>query len=295
MFIAGYCLNFSFKSPIGIYTLYLYIMDICIISDDSGCDVCAQLSSTEPFMMKHRKRKHPHTDIGLYKCQLGLFSDDDVDSFQQHLSLHRRSQGCQLQDIDHSIEIDNRKARPSCFRDAPREKPYKCHNCGAKFARNSDIKTHMRAHTGEKPFKCDTCGAKFAQSSNLKKHIRTHTGEKPYKCDTCGAQFAQSAHLKLHLRTHTGEKPYKCDTCGAQFAQSAHLKLHLRTHTGEKPYKCDTCGAQFAHSASLKLHLRTHTGEKPYKCDTCGAKFAQSANLKRHMRTHTGEKPIHVI
>ena len=82
---------------------------ICIISDDSdsACDVCGQLFSTDVYMMKHRKCKHPLTDIGnngrrgLYKCQLCLFSDDDVGSFQRHLSLHRHSQGRQLQDTDH--------------------------------------------------------------------------------------------------------------------------------------------------------------------------------------------------
>ena len=296
--------------------LYLLMLYICIISgdSDSACDVCGQLFSTEVYMMKHRKHKHPLADIGnngrrgLYKCQLCLFSDDDVDSMQRHLSLHRHSQRRQLQDTDHPIVIDSHNGRQSCSTDASNlkwvekrptknykhiqgERPFKCDICEAQFTNNIDLERHLRTHTGEKPFKCDICGAQFSQSANLKRHLRIHTGEKPFKCDICGAQFTLKGNLERHMRTHTGEKPFKCDICGARFTDSGDLKNHLRTHTGEKPYKCDICGAQFNRNGHLKAHLRIHTREKPFKCDICRAQFAQSGCLKKHLTIHTGVKP----
>ena len=141
----------------------------------------------------------------------------------------------------------------------------------------SEIKSSNGRRVREKKEKCVThvcitCRMGFASFSNLKTHLRVHSGDKPYSCDTCGKAFAQASHLTKHLRVHSGDKPYSCDTCGKAFSTSANRNTHRRVHSGLKPYSCDTCGKAFTQSGHLSRHLRARSG-----CSILGLKVPPPA------------------
>lgn len=49
---------------------------------------------------------------------------------------------------------------------------------------------------------CQVCNRGFLNKSNIKVHLRTHTGEKPFGCEHCSKAFRQKAHLLKHMSIH---------------------------------------------------------------------------------------------
>ena len=75
-------------------------------------------------------------------------------------------------------------------------------NRGSSKSKMSTVMT-SDGNGKEKPVhRCNICNRGFLNKSNIKVHLRTHTGEKPFKCDACAKAFRQKAHLLKHMQIH---------------------------------------------------------------------------------------------
>eukprot|EP00808_Paulinella_micropora_P025115 g16236.t1 len=158
---------------------------------------------------------------------------------------------------------------------------FHCSECTAIFTSKLKYTIHLQLHkNGLLCHVCERCGRQVKRGSELKKHMKKHTGEKPFMCSFCDYKSNRRASLQRHMRTHTGEKPYKCSLCDYKCNESGNLKSHMRTHTGEKPLKCSLCDYKSDRRAILKRHIKTHTREKPLKC-SCAITSEMEATVSR--------------
>lgn len=93
---------------------------------------------------------------------------------------------------------------------------FACPHCDYTTNVRRHYESHELIHSMDsKSFPCPDCPYIAKQLSNLKAHLRKHTGERPYVCLECRRGFTQHISLHKHIKTHPSEVSKICSHCGA--------------------------------------------------------------------------------
>lgn len=79
------------------------------------------------------------------------------------------------------------------------EKCFTCtyKDCGKKFTRRYNVRSHIQTHLSDRPFACMYCPKKFVRQHDLNRHVKGHLEARHCICP-CGKEFSRLDAMRKH-------------------------------------------------------------------------------------------------
>ncbi len=149
--------------------------------------------------------------------------------------------------------------------------PWLCLVCQVEVESGMALYRHMCAtHPYDKPYSCHDCGAKYNNLKELSLHHSNVYRSSTISCSQYDYSCISKAKMQQHVHWHT--TGYLCQKCGKGFPILTELLCHKHLHDAREVFDCDDCGVEYYIVASLHIHQVGKHGEG-YCCQCCGLRF----------------------
>lgn len=300
------------------------------------CHECNKSFRTASDFGGHVKRVHSKqrsATVKNYPCNICEKSYENLFNYTVHMRSHTGQKPFQcLQCGNKFISKSSLLLHSQIHTDS---RLFKCMVCCKDFKTRQGVRSHMVSHLSEeeKPHCCQQCEKRFARQKDLKYHLKyTHNSEKLYQCHKCNKSLKVLRNFKKHVGKCQGIHSSRIvssvednvmeignmkftlineilDTEAIKREEidqqknihnayinsenevnnnaSVPLDYTVKEAKQEESYKCTDCHKSFKSNAQLLIHRRTHTGERPFQCIICDQRFTTKGNLSSHFKYHT--------
>ncbi|KAL4703212.1 hypothetical protein ACJJTC_004888 [Scirpophaga incertulas] len=223
------------------------------------CPECTKACVSVDILHTHLWKMHS-IDMELPTCEIcGYKTFRKYRLFNIHMKCHlkERSHACSI--CSKRFKTANQLSKHKLIH----KKPTKCTICPQEFSNARGLRNHVAAvHEKLKPFKCGHCDHTTARKTEMKLHLRSHTGDKPYSCDVCNYRFSDHNALRRHKKIHSNENLYKCKYCPYSAIQSTVFTSHLITNhpnlSTNDLHQCPFCPFKCLNKEKYVVHLTSH-------------------------------------
>ncbi|KAK9324116.1 hypothetical protein V1517DRAFT_73266 [Lipomyces orientalis] len=156
----------------------------------SSTEDTTDFSSPELAQGKTFSSLKPHRKVNWNTAWQPILTADPVTNAKFTINvehLHDRESRLPTKTIDGYVEGPGADGKYIC----------RFNDCGKRFGRKYNIRTHIQTHLSDKPHLCTVCGSRFVRHHDLRRHAKTHEELKPFVCP-CGKGFARQDALTRH-------------------------------------------------------------------------------------------------